>query len=283
MFRRAERSMLPPVLGLCGPAGSGKTLSALRLAQGLCNESTGGKVALVDGEGGAARYAEAFGFDMLTLRPPHCPSRYAAALQEAWAGGYQVVILDGLSAVWSGGGGVLEQVETLRKAGHKAPWAGPGRALSALLANLRHPATPLVVTMRARTVRERGHRQPQPATVQPVQRPDVALLCTVLWQLTGGGSALPLRDTTGLFAPKQAVTLDPAVGLKLLAWSRGQESGISGLERALQSIANCTGAEELLALWGDWPEIWKAQPWRSVLEQAVAKRMRELLGGGPVH
>ena len=43
MFQKAERKKERLRLALCGPAGSGKTYSALLIAQGL-----GGKIALID-------------------------------------------------------------------------------------------------------------------------------------------------------------------------------------------------------------------------------------------
>ena len=46
MFQKAERKKARLRLALCGPAGSGKTYSALKIAQGL-----GGRIALIDTEG----------------------------------------------------------------------------------------------------------------------------------------------------------------------------------------------------------------------------------------
>lgn len=49
LFKKAERKQAKLRLGLVGPAGSGKTFSALQIASGL-----GGKVAVIDTERGSA-------------------------------------------------------------------------------------------------------------------------------------------------------------------------------------------------------------------------------------
>ena len=48
MFKKAERKRIFVKMALCGVSGSGKTYSALLLAQGL-----GGKIAMIDTENGS--------------------------------------------------------------------------------------------------------------------------------------------------------------------------------------------------------------------------------------
>ncbi len=97
-------------LALIGPAGSGKTYSALNVAQHL-----GSKVAVIDTErGSASKYASLFGFDVLELTT-FSPQTYVAAIQAADAAGYDVLVIDSLSHAWMGKGGALEMVDNAAK------------------------------------------------------------------------------------------------------------------------------------------------------------------------
>src|SRR5436309_1723879 len=115
-FSRATKKHARFRLALCGPAGSGKTLSALRVAAGM-----GGRVALIDTErGSASLYADRFEFDVLEIHPAYQPSKYAAAIKAAQAAGYEVLVIDSLSHAWAGEGGILETVDAAQaKGGNK--------------------------------------------------------------------------------------------------------------------------------------------------------------------
>jgi len=89
-----------------GPAGSGKTYTALTIAKEL-----GDRVAVLDTErGSASKYADRFGFDVVEL-DSYDPRRYVEVIEAAAAEGYDVLIVDSLSHAWSGKGGALEMVD----------------------------------------------------------------------------------------------------------------------------------------------------------------------------
>lgn len=102
-----ERTFLR--MGIAGPAGSGKTYTALRFAHAL-----GTDIALVDSEhGSASKYVGEspdgipWAFD--TFQPDDfAPTLYTAAINMAVQNGYEVLILDSLSHAWNGKGGALE-------------------------------------------------------------------------------------------------------------------------------------------------------------------------------
>lgn len=91
-------------MALVGPAGTGKTYTALRLAQGL-----GARIAVVDTEhDSASLYAPLFAFDVLPLGS-FAPQAYLDAIAAARTYGYDVLILDSLSHAWAGKDGILER------------------------------------------------------------------------------------------------------------------------------------------------------------------------------
>jgi len=162
-------------LALIGPAGSGKTYTALSIAQCL-----GERVALMDTEhGSAAKYADLFNFD--TIAPDNFAVEvYIDAIKAAEAAGYGVLILDSLSHAWAGKGGLLEFVdtETAKSRSHNAFSEGWRKAtpkhnelIDTMLACDLH----LIVTMRTKTEYvvekdEKGRSTPRKVGLQPIQR-----------------------------------------------------------------------------------------------------------------
>jgi ABC-type dipeptide/oligopeptide/nickel transport system ATPase component len=147
-FQKASKSQAKARIGLIGPAGSGKTYTALRIASAL-----GAKIAVIDTEhGSASKYADEFAFDTLQLTSFH-PQRYVEAIEEAGQAGYDVLIIDSASHEWNGQDGCLELAEqaAARYKGNK--WAGwrdvtplHNRFVEALLAAPLH----LIVTYRSK-------------------------------------------------------------------------------------------------------------------------------------
>jgi len=108
-FRRAVRSQVPLIISLSGGTGSGKTFSAMRLAKGLANGKT---FCVIDTENGrASHYGDQFTFDVLDLRAPFRPEAYAKAIVAAGEAKYPVIVVDSMSHVWAGDGGVLDWQE----------------------------------------------------------------------------------------------------------------------------------------------------------------------------
>jgi AAA domain len=110
-FTRATREQKKARIGIIGPAGSGKTKSSLLIASAL-----GQRIALIDSErGSSAAYAgDGVPFDVLHLGT-FSPQLYTEAIEQAGADGYDVLIVDGLSAAWAGVDGALEQVDRIAK------------------------------------------------------------------------------------------------------------------------------------------------------------------------
>lgn len=115
MFKPATKTKSRLRLALMGPSGSGKTYTALRAAHLLTDN---GKIAYIDTENGSAsKYAgEApdgtpWAFDVMEMGAPYTPKRFVDAIRAAEAAGYAVVVIDSMSHMWSGRGGMLDIVD----------------------------------------------------------------------------------------------------------------------------------------------------------------------------
>lgn len=157
-FRPAVRENVGLIIGLAGASGSGKTYTAMRLASGIA----GGKpFAVVDTEAGRARhYADAFRFEVCDLAPPFRPDAYAGAITAADKAGYPVIVVDSMSHVWAGDGGVLDwQEEELdrmagtdwkkREACKMAAWIRPKVSHKHMVAKLLQVRAHLILCFRA--------------------------------------------------------------------------------------------------------------------------------------
>lgn len=171
-FQPSAREQVKARIALTGPAGSGKTYTALTLATHLAE-----KVAVVDTEHGRAlEYRDRFTFRHLAPSSfdPRTLTTYLAAAAEH---GYGAIIIDSLSHYWMGTGGALEFVDTHDKApGGKfsAGWKEyrpiETRMWNALMAYPGH----VIATMRVKTAyvveQEGGKSKPRKVGLKPEQR-----------------------------------------------------------------------------------------------------------------
>lgn len=178
MFTKATKAQAKARIAMHGPAGSGKTYTALQWASVLAN---GGKIAVVDTErNSASLYADQFEFDVLAFNPPYHPERLIEVLDVAESEGYAVVIIDSLSHYWSGAGGVLEIVDEAKsrfKGNTMQAWM-VGTPLQQKMIDriLSHPAH-IIATMRSKTdwqiENDGGRVSPMKVGLAPQQRDGV--------------------------------------------------------------------------------------------------------------
>lgn len=157
-FRPAVRENVGLLIGLAGGTGSGKTFTAMRLAAGIA----GGKpFAVIDTEARRGlHYADQFRFEHCDMRPPFRPDAYAEAITAADKAGYPVILVDSMSLVWAGDGGVLDwqEDELERMAGgdyakrervKMAAWIKPKMAHKAMVQRLLQVRAHLILCFRA--------------------------------------------------------------------------------------------------------------------------------------
>lgn len=174
-IRPAVRGKIGLLFGIAGASGSGKTFSALTLAEGIKGEN--GKIAVIDTEAGRAlHYAPKPGdkadpakgtFDFLHLDfpAPFTPQRYIEAIKAAEDAGATVIVIDSMSHEWDGEGGCSDMAEQAAIAAATdrngtfhawkvdamtAPsWKKPKQAHKRMIARLIQTRTHLIFCLRA--------------------------------------------------------------------------------------------------------------------------------------
>ena len=102
-------------VGVRGASGSGKTVSSLKLAYGLCGDWR--KIIVIDTEFSSGMALHQTGpFRKINLSSPYHPEKFLACFEKAKQAGAEVIIFDSISHLWSGLGGFLDINKEIAKA-----------------------------------------------------------------------------------------------------------------------------------------------------------------------
>lgn len=175
-FSKAVKSQQKLKLAIDGPAGSGKTYTALAIASNLMLNP---RIAVISTERqSASLYADDFAFDVCELDSFH-PQEYIDAIHAAEADGYDVIVIDSLSHAWSGKDGVLQEVDKIAasKGSKFNAWGPAGKLQDALFDAILKSKCHIIVTIRSKMefVQEtdaRGKTVVKKLGMKPVQRDD---------------------------------------------------------------------------------------------------------------
>lgn len=146
----ATRHEEPLLLGMIGPPGGGKTLSALKLAKGI-QSVRGGDIIVLDTEGGRARkYNDIIPFKIVELPPTARSDAFLDAINAQLPTKPAAIIVDSMSDEH---GAYLEwHDEMVPKMGGNewAAWSKPAAARKKLISGILKIKVPLIFTFRAR-------------------------------------------------------------------------------------------------------------------------------------
>jgi hypothetical protein len=222
-IHRATKRRAKLRLGMSGPAGSGKTYSALLIASGL-----GGRIGMIDTEHGSGDlYADLLpeGYDVLSLTPPYTPARYIEAIHALEESGVSTIIVDSLTHAWSGEGGSLDrQGKIADKSGNSwQAWRQVTPEHNALVEALLQSPCHIIATMRAKTeyVQEKDERTGKQVVrkigLAPIMRDGIEYEFTTFFELDVQHVAFVGKDRTRLF---DGMIFKPEIetGRQLLRW-----------------------------------------------------------------
>jgi DNA polymerase III delta prime subunit len=183
-FEKATKHSIRLRLAFIGPSGSGKTYTALAVATHLLHvaelsKQGNGRIALIDSErGSAAKYADLFDFDTLSLET-FAPATYVEAIHAAEQAGYPLIVIDSLTHAWTGKEGALEQVDKEKARKHSAnsfdAWRTVTPMHNALVDAMITSASHVIATMRVKTeyvveTNDKGKAVPRKVGLAPIQR-----------------------------------------------------------------------------------------------------------------
>lgn len=230
------------IIGIAGASGSGKTVTALLIADGLAGED--GDVAFIDTEGGRARHyfptpsdtrpkAELrkeflFRVKYLDMKPPFSPRAIWGAIEKAIKIGAKVVVVDSTSDEWEGVGGLhdmhIAEMARLAKKPYDSlqdwelhkynfpAWAVPKAEHKAhLMKNLRQVRAHVIFCFRANEVTkpvevedDKGRKRMTVQNVgwQPICEKNMLYDLTISFMVTPDAKGVPLMQHDGSFYGK---------------------------------------------------------------------------------
>jgi hypothetical protein len=107
-------------MNIASPSGFGKTYSALLLGYGITGNWE--KIAVIDTENDSASlYSNLGPFKTIRLDAPFSPDRYIQAIDTCEKAGMELIIIDSITHIWKGTGGILEYQNSL--GGRYQDWA----------------------------------------------------------------------------------------------------------------------------------------------------------------
>ena len=127
-YTKAKRENIWTMVGFAGASQSGKTRSAMMIAQALGRSIDDRPFAMVDSENDRGlMYDDEFDFEHHSIKSPFGPDKYLQKAQELAQRGFPCVLIDSMSHEWAGVGGVIDMADKDRA---KPPgnWARPKTA-----------------------------------------------------------------------------------------------------------------------------------------------------------
>lgn len=219
MFKKATKKQCKLRLAIMGVSGSGKTYSALRVAQGL-----GGKIAVVDTERkSASKYSDRFDFDVAELQKANISS-VIQVINEAGKAGYDVLIIDSLTHAWQE---LLEEIDKLAATKYKGnsfrAWSEGTPKQKQLISTILNSPCHIIATMRAKTEyivdkNDKGKTTVTRAGVGAEQGKGIEYEFDMLMEISQEHIAQVWKDRTGKFQDQLIEKPDEELGQQLAEW-----------------------------------------------------------------
>lgn len=265
-LRKSSKKQAKIKLALQGPAGSGKTMSALYLAYGLCGDWN--KVAIIDSENNSADlYAHLGGYNVLPLEGKYTPETYMDAIMVCKQAGMEVIIIDSMSQSWDN---LLEYHAGL-PGNSFTNWQKVTPRMTALIQMILGVNCHVISTMRCKQEyvlsEKNGKMVPEKVGLKAVMRDGIDYEYTIVFDINMKHQALASKDRTNLFANKPEFTITPTTGKIILDWCN---EGVT-IEMIRYEITKANSIEQLTKIYNQFPE------WNSQLMTDFTQRKTQLL------
>ncbi|MEI9943293.1 MAG: AAA family ATPase [Chitinophagaceae bacterium] len=267
-LQNAERKRVKLRLNIASPSGFGKTYSALLIAFGVSGNWQ--KIAVIDTENDSASlYSHLGEYKTLKLEPPYSPDRYIEAIRICEDAGMEVIIIDSITHVWKGQGGLLEYQNSL--GGRYQDWAKATplyqRWLTAILQSNAHIITTNRKKQGYNMITEGNKTKVEKAGLDDEIRDGYEYEMTLALEIINDKHmAKASKDRTQLFADKPEFVISVETGKSILKWANeGKEIPMTSKENMgmqftiIQGrISGCKTVDELLSFYKSQnPEIQK--------------------------
>lgn len=255
-IQNAERKRVKLRLNIASPSGFGKTYGALLIAYGLTGDWQ--KIAVIDTENrSASLYSHLGKFKTVPFDPPYSTSRYIEAIHLCENEGMEVIIIDSITHVWKGQGGLLEYQNSL--GGRYQDWAKATplyqKWLTAILQSKCHVITTNRKKQGYNMITEGNKTKVEKAGLDDEIRDGFEYEMTLALEIINDKHmARASKDRTGLYADKPEFIITIETGKQILDWCNEGIPDEPVKDELAESIQACKSYDELKILYVNNPE-----------------------------
>lgn len=270
-LQTASRKKVKIRMNIASPSGFGKTYSALRLAYGMTGNWA--KIAVIDTEhDSASLYAHLGEFKTLRLDPPFSAERYIAAIDTCEKAGMELIIIDSITHIWKGQGGILEYQNSL--GGRYQDWAKATPLYQKWLNRILQSPCHVITTNRKKQaynlITEGNRTKVEKAGLDDEIREGYEYEMTLAFEIINEKHMAKVsKDRTGLFVHLPEFVITEETGKMILNWCQMGEA--INEDMIYGRIGECKSIQELLSLYKMFPQ------YQEVLKPEYEKRKRELI------
>jgi len=222
-IKKASREQVKLKLLLSGSSGSGKTMSALKLARGMVTDWS--KICVVDTENRSAElYSHLGDFLHIDFQPPYSPTRYIEVLRMLYANkDIECVIVDSISHEWDGQGGCLDLVN--QYGGRFADWKNVTPSHNKFIEAIKQFNKHLILCGRTKTEYEISKDDKNKTKIEKLgtkmtQRDGFEYELTIAFKINERHFAEIDKDRTDMFAGAMPFIIDETTGKKIADWNK---------------------------------------------------------------
>jgi len=216
-LKQTTRKQAIMKMALQGLSSSGKSMSALLIAKGMCNGDLS-KVAVIDTENSIELYSHIGKFNVLKLAPPFSPQRYIEAIKTCEDSGMEIIIIDSISHCWN----YLLQAHAALQGNSFTNWQKVTPVHNAFVQRIMDSPCHIICTMRSKqdylmqTVS--GKTTVEKVGLRAIQRTGIEYDFVSVLEIGLNHQAKALKDRTGLFLDLPAFMITEETGQKINEW-----------------------------------------------------------------
>ncbi|WDC92854.1 AAA family ATPase (plasmid) [Latilactobacillus curvatus] len=237
----AKREKIKIPILVTGASGSGKTVSSLLIAKGIVekmypdlpSEDQWLKIAVIDTEHNRAKYyadseiggSQVGEFLHADFKPPYNASELSIGISQLKEKGVEVIILDSLTHMWSGDGGIQNQVDNLNKHSSKnsmLAWGKVKPEIEKLFKLITDSSVFMICTARSKAgydmeKNEAGKVIPVKIGLKPEIRDGWEYEFAINFNINQDHSAEAIKDNTNMF--NDFGVINEESGHRIYEWS----------------------------------------------------------------
>src|ERR1035437_8722633 len=276
LLQNAERKRVKLRLNIASPSGFGKTYGALLIAYGITGNWQ--KIGVIDTENDSASlYSDLGNYKTIRFDPPFTTERYIEAIKLCEDAGMEVIIIDSVTHVWKGQGGLLEYQSSL--GGRYQDWAKATPLYQRWLNSILQSKCHIITTNRKKQgynmMTEGNKTKVEKAGLDDEIRDGYEYEMTVALEIINDKHmAKASKDRTQLFVDKPEFIISVETGKAILDWCNQGTEPLSieqqieaNTDEIIKRVESCKTVNELIALYKLYPKYQE-----SLLHQFTAKR-----------